>query len=100
LGVDSKFLNTFLYTYRSFASPDQLWMKLSERYRVPDTVDPKTKEVVQMRVRVVLKLWVQRFNDEEERKLLTQISHFIDTETNDQYVYLVVLAPESSYLTS
>jgi hypothetical protein len=45
-----------------------------------------------MRVRVVLKLWVQKFNDEEERQLLTQISHFIETETNDQYAaYVSVL---------
>jgi hypothetical protein len=33
-----------LYTYRSFTSPEQLWQKLAERYRVPDSVDPKIKE--------------------------------------------------------
>jgi hypothetical protein len=83
--VDSNFTNTFLLTYRSFTTPEQLLKKLLERYDVSDEVSDKSKGIIQMRVCVVLKRWVELFNDERETQLIGQLSDFIDEEIDDGY---------------
>ena len=81
---DSNFINTFLLTYRSFTTPDFLLHKLIERYNVPDRLEADQKQLVQMRVCVVMKLWVEKFNSDEERQLLPELNHFIDEALSHQ----------------
>ena len=76
--ADSDFVNTFLLTYRSFTTPDKLLKKLFERYDVSDEVMEEAADVIRMRVCVVLKRWVERFNDEKETQLIGELSDFID----------------------
>lgn len=78
---DSNFLDTFLITYRSFTTPKILLQKLMQRYAVPASVPEQTKQVVQMRVLVVMKRWVAIFNDDEETALLDKINAWITNET-------------------
>ena len=64
----------------AFQTPQVLWSKLLERYRCPEGTMEQTKNLVHMRVLVVLKQWVSRFNDDSERKLLGEISDFLERD--------------------
>ena len=55
--IDPTFLKNFFTTYRSFATPEQLFYKLLERYSVPDEFSA-SKTQVQLRVCVALKYWL------------------------------------------
>jgi len=77
---DYEYTKTFLLTYRSFTNPEMLFTKLKERYRVPEGHDAKQKEVVQMRVLIIMKHWVDGFNDSSEMLILRPMVEFMETE--------------------
>ena len=56
---DSTFMKTIIYTHRSFTTPTKLFHKLSRRFQVPPSVEPKAALAIQLRVGIVVKFWLQ-----------------------------------------
>jgi hypothetical protein len=85
--VDVAFLKSFLATYRSFTTPEELWGKLLERYNVP----PKPKECplsdeaykqsctlpIHLRVANVIGMWLATNWTDITAQLMVHIEHFI-----------------------
>lgn len=87
--IDSKFNTTFLLTYRSFCTTQELFDELFSRYQLPapeeltpeelDTWKEKKLKLVRLRVFNVIKSWLETyFNEEEDRPILPEISHFTE----------------------
>ncbi|KAI8969091.1 ras guanine nucleotide exchange factor domain-containing protein [Mycotypha africana] len=87
--LDSKFNTTFLLTYRSFCTTEELFHELFSRYQLAPPDGLSTDEVdiwkerklklVRLRVFNVIKSWLETyFNEEEDRSILPEISHFTD----------------------
>ncbi|KAL9555088.1 hypothetical protein MBANPS3_002511 [Mucor bainieri] len=87
--LDSKFNTTFLLTYRSFCTTQELFNELFNRYQLPapEELAPEELELwkekklklVRLRVFNVIKSWLETyFNEEEDRPILPEISHFTE----------------------
>lgn len=87
--LDSKFNTTFLLTYRSFCTTEQLFNELFARYQLPPPDDLSAEELeiwkekklklVRLRVFNVIKSWLETyFNEEEDKSILPEINHFTD----------------------
>lgn len=66
---DFHYIKTFLMTYQSFMTPEQLLNKLAERYNVPrpqhmsfHDFDRTYRKNIRIRVLVVLKQWAEKFS--------------------------------------
>ncbi|KAI9266012.1 ras guanine nucleotide exchange factor domain-containing protein [Sporodiniella umbellata] len=86
---DAKFNTTFLLTYRSFCTTEELFNELFQRYQLcpPDSLSSEETEVwnekklklIRLRVFNVIKSWLETyFNEEEDRPILTTLSRFTD----------------------
>lgn len=65
-----EFQKTFLLTYQSFTTPENLLKKLSQRYKVPENkFDVNQTKVIQLRVINVIRKWLEEhfheFNDQQ-----------------------------------
>lgn len=86
--VDFEFLKSFLATYRSFTTPEELWIKLQERYDVPlwlptsDLSKDAYKQfvIVPIRLRVanVIGQWISSYWSDINFELLDHIHDFIE----------------------
>lgn len=77
-------MNTFIATYRSFTTPEILLQKLVERYEVPPEISSQSKKVVQSKVCVVMKRWIETFTDDEEKALIEKIQQWVSkVQTSD-----------------
>ncbi|KAI8641390.1 ras guanine nucleotide exchange factor domain-containing protein [Parasitella parasitica] len=87
--LDSAFNSTFLLTYRSFCTTQELFDELFNRYQLPapEELTPKDLEIwkekklklVRLRVFNVIKSWLETyFNEEEDRPFLPEIIHFTE----------------------
>ncbi|KAI7893884.1 ras guanine nucleotide exchange factor domain-containing protein [Mucor mucedo] len=87
--LDSKFNSTFLLTYRSFCTTEELFDELFQRYQLvpPEELTSEELEIwrekklklVRLRVFNVIKSWLETyFNEEEDRPILPEISQFTD----------------------
>lgn len=86
--VDVLFMKSFLATYRSFTTPEELWGKLLERYNVP----PKPKDSplsdeaykqsftlpIHLRVSNVIGMWLATNWTDISPNLMVHIEYFID----------------------
>ncbi|KAH3732796.1 Ras guanine nucleotide exchange factor [Pelomyxa schiedti] len=75
--IEPSFLMTFATTFCSFTTPLKLFDKLLERYNVPPE-KPDLKKIVQMRVIIFIKHWVESQFDEFDDELLAKLNHFFD----------------------
>lgn len=53
--LDSTYMKAFIATYRSFATPWQLFEKLVQRYNVPSSMPSERGLPIKLRVSVVIK---------------------------------------------
>ncbi|KAI8364223.1 ras guanine nucleotide exchange factor domain-containing protein [Blakeslea trispora] len=92
--LDSNFNSTFLLTYRSFCTTEELFEELFNRYQLPPpegmTSDEYEKwkekklKLVRLRVFNIIKSWLETyFNEEEDRHILISINHFTETVISD-----------------
>jgi hypothetical protein len=76
--VDTHFMKTFLMTYHSFTTAEELFLKLLERYYVPRGLDMEenSRKSIQLRVINTIKKWLlERFRDFGPA-LLKQVTNF------------------------
>ncbi|KAI7901110.1 ras guanine nucleotide exchange factor domain-containing protein [Cokeromyces recurvatus] len=79
--LDSKFNTTFLLTYRSFCTTQELFNELFNRYQLtpPENLTLEELKLVRLRVFNVIKSWLEvYYNEEEDRPILPEISHFTE----------------------
>ncbi|KAH8549637.1 ras guanine nucleotide exchange factor domain-containing protein [Umbelopsis sp. PMI_123] len=87
--LDSKFINTFLLTYRSFCTTDEWFDLLMQRYNLPapagltpeeiDIWGEKKLKLVRLRVFNVIKTWLENFyNEEEDQHIIARIMEFAE----------------------
>ncbi|KAI8982521.1 ras guanine nucleotide exchange factor domain-containing protein [Pilobolus umbonatus] len=87
--LDSKFNITFLLTYRSFSTTEELFEELFQRYQLqpPENLFPEEYEIwkekklklVRLRVFNVIKSWLETyFNEEQDKPLLPKIADFTE----------------------
>ncbi|KAF7725698.1 hypothetical protein EC973_009415 [Apophysomyces ossiformis] len=88
--LDSKFITTFLLTYRSFCTTEELFDALFKRYTMippPNLTSEEIKiwqekklKLVRLRVFNVIKSWLDTYYiDEEDRPYLAVVYEFADT---------------------
>ena len=70
-------MKAFLATYQSFTTPMELFMKLLERYDVPENIPESLANKVQLRVIIVLKYWIQTQFYDINTELLGMITEFL-----------------------
>eukprot|EP00019_Armaparvus_languidus_P009515 CAMPEP_0168579996 /NCGR_PEP_ID=MMETSP0420-20121227/540_1 /TAXON_ID=498008 /ORGANISM="Pessonella sp." /LENGTH=1291 /DNA_ID=CAMNT_0008614041 /DNA_START=42 /DNA_END=3917 /DNA_ORIENTATION=+ len=58
---DIAFTNTFMYTHRSFAPPEVIVEKFMQRFDVPPSLDANAAFIVQTRVCIALKNWLEYY---------------------------------------
>eukprot|EP01104_Vermistella_antarctica_P009701 TRINITY_DN2514_c0_g1_i4.p1 TRINITY_DN2514_c0_g1~~TRINITY_DN2514_c0_g1_i4.p1 ORF type:complete len:427 (+),score=135.88 TRINITY_DN2514_c0_g1_i4:380-1660(+) len=76
---DMGFQKTFLMTYQSFASPEQLMSKLIERFHIPPELDMNPTRALKIKLRVgnVIKKWVESYTTDFDRKLQRMLKEFL-----------------------
>jgi hypothetical protein len=78
-----------LVTLQSFTTPQELLQKLIQRYRVPDSVSEQKKNLVQARVCIFLKRWIEKCPLDIEN-LIPTLNEFFDQEmTRDGYTKVI-----------
>lgn len=87
--LDMNFINTFLLTYRSFCSSEELLNLLEARYNMkcPEGLseedafiwEEKKLKLVRLRVFNVLKNWLDLYYNEDDSVLLDRLSEFTQT---------------------
>lgn len=83
---DPDFMATFLLTYLSFTTPEDLFKKLRERYQVPVVVDDKTKSTIKQRICVFVKHWMEKcYHDLHSVSVLSMINEFIATDVEESW---------------
>ncbi|KAG0366374.1 hypothetical protein BGZ54_005430 [Gamsiella multidivaricata] len=88
-GLDSNFVATFLLTYRSFATTEQLFTLLFRRFTVtpppgldvPETEQWQERKLTPIRLRVfnIIKSWLENYyleDEAEDRQILPKIKEF------------------------
>jgi hypothetical protein len=73
---DTAFMYTFLFTMNSFVSNFAFLNKLRERFQVPSSLEDRAP-VIRSRVGVVLKHWIEEFEDAEPSAPLALAEQFI-----------------------
>ncbi|GAM23008.1 hypothetical protein SAMD00019534_061830 [Acytostelium subglobosum LB1] len=95
IDVDRDTMNVLLLTYMSFTTSDTLLEKLIERYNVPDHIEKKNKNVIQLHVIVFIKNWLEQQSPQAasggglEERFLERINQFIDRLSGDGYANMV-----------
>ncbi|KAH3756910.1 Ras guanine nucleotide exchange factor [Pelomyxa schiedti] len=75
---DAAYLKTFVIMSCSFTTPSKLFLKLIQRYEVPPETDPALKTLIQTRVLIFLKYWIDHQFDEMDDTLIRRLSEFAD----------------------
>jgi hypothetical protein len=75
---NNNFLKTFVVTASSFTTPAKLLDKLLERYDVPKTLEKRERDMIQMRVAVLIKYWVETQFHEFDDNIIQRLSEFIE----------------------
>ncbi|KAI9277421.1 ras guanine nucleotide exchange factor domain-containing protein [Sporodiniella umbellata] len=87
--LDTKFNITFLLTYRSFSTTEELFCALFQRYQIlpPENLSSQEVEMwrekklklVRLRVFNIIKLWLETYlNEEQDRSFLPILCRFTD----------------------
>lgn len=77
--IDLTLTSVFLYTYKSFTNAEEVWMKLMERYNVPERVSEQDTKKLRLRVCMFIKKWMEmRRTGDINPDLLMKIMDFIE----------------------
>ncbi len=77
--IDLQLTQTFLITYKSFTSADEMWLKLMERYDAPPRVSEVDRQKVRVRMCMFLKKWLEgRRAGDVGPELLMKMVDFIE----------------------
>ncbi len=77
---DLTFMETFIQTYRSFASPREFFEKLKERYNVPTSYEISQAKLIKLRVSIVMKYWIENQNRDITSDLISDMKDFFRDE--------------------
>jgi len=80
LTMDTKMIDSFLMTYKSFTNASTLLEKLIQRFNVPASQDVEegSAMVIQLSVIDVMTKWMDKYPDDFDEPLRLQMKHFID----------------------
>ena len=73
VNYDTSYVQTFVATYQSFTTPDELFNKLMERYDVPSGMDQKLRQQIRLRVAIVVKHWVEHQFADFDQNIITRL---------------------------
>ncbi|KAJ5078419.1 ras guanine nucleotide exchange factor i-related [Anaeramoeba ignava] len=83
--TDMQFIEAFLSTYQTIITPEFFLYKLIQRFRVPKMTETEdfqewnTKRInIQTKVAEVIRLWIEKYLDEFEPKLISHLETFFD----------------------
>jgi hypothetical protein len=76
---DSNFQDIFIFTYRSFTSPDMLLHKLIQRYSTKDKVSESVGERIRVRVIFFVCQWLERDYHNLDKSVVEKLMIFIET---------------------
>lgn len=82
--ADVDFVNVFVMMFRAFTTEEKLWQKLVERFNVPATEKPATKQKIQVRLCIFVKNWVDKVSADLHEKTRKMITEFLKNELADQ----------------
>jgi len=74
----SKALKTFVISSPSFSTPSVMLHKFIDRFNVPDTYREQDKNIIRIRVGVLLKYWIESQFDEFDDHLIQRLKEFIE----------------------
>lgn len=90
---DTSFIATFLLTYRSFCTTEELMTLLEERYNLRPTEDltpweleewtERKQKLVRLRVFNVMKTWLENYYIDEDEFILGRLEFFTNTVIRD-----------------
>lgn len=81
---DDAFLETFLFTYRSFATQEQLLHKIIQRYNPPASITDEKADTIRVRVCIFLTRWMDRHYNEMNDRILEKVNIWIENEISDE----------------
>eukprot|EP01122_Echinamoeba_exundans_P011045 TRINITY_DN4269_c0_g1_i1.p1 TRINITY_DN4269_c0_g1~~TRINITY_DN4269_c0_g1_i1.p1 ORF type:complete len:1857 (-),score=321.81 TRINITY_DN4269_c0_g1_i1:1141-6711(-) len=82
---DKAFMETFLLTYRSFTSPDQVLTKIIQRYRAPaDKVGADKVDTVRVRCLVFMTNWLDKSFQDLGDRALERMNIWIESEVEPE----------------
>jgi len=92
---DDQIQPIFLYTYRTFATPEKVLEKLRDRYNTPAKLEKDEKRKIQIRVVNVVRKWIQDHFDDfrNSDKLMKSLEEFIATLEVENPAYAKLLIP-------
>lgn len=74
---DLGFLRTFLLTYKTFVTPNELFAKLRQRFETPESAGTAKSGNIQLRVYNVVKQWVQVAFADWDQELCDEVRSWI-----------------------
>lgn len=88
---DLTFLRTFLMTYKTFVTPHELFLKLTQRFSIPaELALPSTKvQAIQLRVYNVMRQWVQIGFSDWDQQLCDDVRKWISEAGDPKWADII-----------
>lgn len=70
--------------FRAFTTEEKLWLKLVERFHVPESENPVTKQKIQVRLCIFVKNWVEKVSADLHENTRKMIMNFLENDLAEE----------------